>query len=89
MTVIYNNQGWTAPKLVTASQHPDGYAVKENKFWTSFDPPARLDLVAEAAGGAFARMVTKPEELKQALRDGWRAVRDGTCAVINVLLPPA
>jgi len=88
ITVIYNNQGWNAPKEITKVQHPDGYAVRENKFWNSFEPASRLDLVAEAAGGAFARMVTKPDEVMPALLEGRDAVRNGTSAVINVLLPP-
>ncbi|MCL2122153.1 MAG: thiamine pyrophosphate-requiring protein [Clostridiales bacterium] len=88
MTVIYNNQGWNAPKQITQGQHPDGYAVRNNTFWSGFEQPARLDLVAEAAGGAFARTVEKPEDLTSALREGREAVRNGTPAVINVILPP-
>ena len=88
MTVIYNNQGWTAPKSVTKGQHPDGYAVKNNLYWANFDPPARLDLIAEAAGGAFAKTVSDPADLKSALLEGQQAVRNGIPAVINVMLPP-
>ncbi|MCL2166142.1 MAG: thiamine pyrophosphate-requiring protein [Clostridiales bacterium] len=88
MTVIYNNQGWNAPKQITQGQHPEGYAVRNNTFWSGFEQPARLDLVAEAAGGAFARTVEKPEELMSVLREGREAVRNGTPAVINVILPP-
>ena len=88
LTVVYNNQGWNAPKMITQAQHPNGYAVRENKYWTSFEQPARLDLVAEAAGGAFARMVEKPEDLMGALREGQEAVKKGIPAVINVMLPP-
>ena len=86
MTVIYNNQGWKAPKMITAAEHPDGFAVTENKFWTSFEPSARLDLVAQAAGGAFAKTVTDPLELPGALAEGREVVRGGTCAVINVMV---
>ncbi len=88
LTVIYNNQGWNAPKQITQSQHPDGYAVRNNKYWAGFEQPARLDLVAEAAGGAFARTVEKPEDLMDALLEGRRAVKGGIPAVVNVLLPP-
>ena len=88
LTVIYNNQGWNAPKMITKAQHPDGYAVRGNKFWAAFDQPARLDLVAEAAGGAFARTVEKPENLMGALLEGKEAVKKGAPAVINVMLPP-
>ena len=88
MTVIFNNRGWTAPKLITKGEHPGGYAETRNTFWTSFDPPAQLDMVAAAAGGAFARTVTDPLELKAALLAGRSAVAAGTCAVINVMMAP-
>jgi acetolactate synthase-1/2/3 large subunit len=88
MTVIYNNRGWNAPKSITKGQHPEGYAAKQNLFWASFEPPAELGLVAAAAGGAFARTVTKPEDLMPALLEGKEAVKKGTSAVVNVLLPP-
>ena len=86
LTVIYNNQGWKAPRMITTAEHPDGYAAKSGKFWTSFEPSARLDLVAQAAGGAFARTVTAPGELPGALAEGMEAVRKGTAAVINVIV---
>jgi acetolactate synthase-1/2/3 large subunit len=87
MTVIYNNQGWNAPKMITCNEHPNGYAANSNCFWTSFEPAARLDLVAEAAGGVYARTVSDPRELKAVLREGREAVKKGIPAVINVLLP--
>lgn len=88
MTVIFNNQGWNAPKLITKNEHPDGYAAGTNAFWTSFNPPAQLDAVAAAAGDAFARTVTEPGELKAALLEGRQAVKNGKCAVINVMMDP-
>ena len=88
MTVIYNNQGWNAPTQITAQQHPDGFAVKTNNYWTSLAPAAQLDKVAEAAGGAFTKTVSDPQELPEVLAQGKEAVRNGKCAVINVMLPP-
>lgn len=88
MTVIFNNQGWNAPKLITKGEHPDGYAAEQNTFWTSFKPAAQLDMVAAAAGGAFARTVTEPADLKTALLEGRQAVKAGQCAVINVMMNP-
>ena len=88
MTVIFNNRGWNAPKLITKNEHPDGYAARNNTFWTSFEPPARLDAVAAAAGDAFARTVTGPKELRAALLEGRQAVKNGRCAVINVMMDP-
>ncbi|NLB29270.1 MAG: thiamine pyrophosphate-requiring protein [Clostridiales bacterium] len=88
MTVIFNNQGWNAPKAITAGQHPGGYAVASDNFRASLSPSAQLEIVAEAAGGAFARCVSDPAELRNVLRDGMAAVKGGRCAVINVVLPP-
>jgi acetolactate synthase-1/2/3 large subunit len=88
LTVIYNNQGWNAPKMITKSQHPDGYAAKGEQFWSSFRPPADLARIAEAAGGAFARTVSEPADVLPALLEGRKAVSEGLSAVINVMLPP-
>jgi len=88
LTVIYNNQGWNAPKLVTKRQHPGGFAEEANEFHASLAPSAQLDMVAKAAGGAFAKTVTDPKELLKALKDGREAVKKGKCAVINVMLEP-
>jgi acetolactate synthase-1/2/3 large subunit len=88
LTVIYNNQGWGAPKRITKAQYPNGYAVQQNQFWNSFEPQSNLDLVAEAAGGTLAKTVSKPGDLRAALREGKEAVQKGISAVINVLLPP-
>lgn len=88
MTVVFNNQGWNAPKTITAEQHPDGYAAACGSFWASLAPAVQYDKVAEAAGGAYARCVSDPAELSEALRSGLDAVKGGRSAVINVILPP-
>ncbi len=88
LTVIFNNQGWNAPKMITRVQHPEGYAAKSNHYWTSFQPGAQLDMVAAAAGGAFAVTVEKPEEVRDALAKAKEAVMNGQAAVVNVMLPP-
>ena len=87
MTVIYNNQGWNAPKQITTQQHPEGFAARDGNFKTSLAPAAQLDIIAQAAGGAFAKTVTEPGELSEALAQGKDAVKNGRCAVINVMLP--
>lgn len=86
MTVIYNNQAWNAPRQITAGEHPEGYAVKSGEFWASLEPSARLDLVAQAAGGAYAAHVTAPGKLRDALAEGRDAVMSGKAAVINVMI---
>ena len=87
LTVIYNNEGWGAPKSITRRQHPGGYADRTGEFWSDFAPAAELEKVAEAAGGALALRVTRPDELAGALRRGFDAVDGGVSAVISVMLP--
>ena len=88
MTIIYNNQGWNAPKLASMGQYPDGYAIKSGSFYTSLAPSAQLDLIAQAAGNAFAKTVSNPKDLRQALAEGKQAIKNGKAAVINAMLPP-
>ena len=88
LTVIYNNQGWNAPKQITAGQHPDGFAVKTRKYQASLAPSAQLDKIANAAGGAFAITVSEPAALATALAEAKDAVSKGRCAVVNVMIPP-
>jgi acetolactate synthase I/II/III large subunit len=87
LTVIYNNRGWKSPKLSTLGVHPNGVAKEINEFWVDFEPPADLAKIAEAAGGAYAQTVKKPEELKEALQNGLKAVKEGRSAVLDVYLP--
>ncbi|NNU82844.1 thiamine pyrophosphate-requiring protein [Geobacillus sp. BMUD] len=87
LTVIYNNKGWKSPKLSTLGVHPNGAARKINEFWVSFEPSADLAKIAEAAGGAYARTVKSPDELKDALQSGLRALEEGRAAVLDVHLP--
>lgn len=87
LTVIFNNRGWKSPKLSTLGVHPEGIAKQMNKFFVDFTPHADLSKIAEAAGGAYARKVTKPEEVKEALKEALEAVNSGRSAVLDVYLP--
>jgi acetolactate synthase-1/2/3 large subunit len=91
LQVIYNNCGWKAPKLSTLAIHPDGYASRaasrDEDIGVSFDPPPDYSGIAAAAGGAFARIVRRPEELNPALAEAMNAVRqERRCAVVDVWL---
>jgi acetolactate synthase-1/2/3 large subunit len=86
MTIIFNNGGWTAPKTAVTDAHPDGYAARTQTYWTDFEPAPRYDLIAAAAGDAFAATVSDPKDLPRILTEGRDAVREGHCAVINVIL---
>lgn len=88
LQVIYNNRGWKAPKLSTLAIHPDGYASRAEDLGVSFDPPPDYSGIAAAAGGAFARIVRRPEELNPALAEALNVVRrEHRCAVLDVWLP--
>ena len=89
LTVIFNNQGWGAAQMAVKQEHPDGYAVKNDKFWTSISPAADLGAIAQAAGNALALTVSEPAQLKPALLAGLQAIDEGRSAVLNLLLPPA
>lgn len=52
----------------------------------NFDQSADLAKIAEAAGGAYARMVTDPMELPEVLQQAMNEVKNGKSAVVDVRL---
>jgi len=89
LTVIYNNQGWRAPRFSTLGVHPEGFASRapSQELGVSFDPTPDYAGIAAAAGGALALTVKKPDEVEPALQRALRAVREeGRCAVIDAWL---
>jgi acetolactate synthase-1/2/3 large subunit len=88
LQVIYNNQGWKAPKLSMLGVYPEGYASKAEEIGVSFEPPPDYSGIAAAAGGAFAKTVRRPDELNAALSDALTVMRhERRCAVLDVWLP--
>lgn len=86
LTVIYNNEGWNATKLNLLKQYPDGVAKQTDSYWVNFAQPAELAKIAEAAGGAYARTVSDPWELPEALHMAMEQVKKGKSAVVDVRL---
>ena len=87
LQVIFNNRGWKAPKYSTLAVHPDGFASRAENLDLSFDPPPDYSGIAAAAGGAFARVIKRPEDVEAGLAEGLRAVlEDKRCAVLDVWL---
>jgi len=67
--------------------HPQGYASKAADINVAFDPPPDYSGIAAASGGAFARMVKRPDEVESAIRDALKAVNEEKrCAVLDVWL---
>jgi acetolactate synthase-1/2/3 large subunit len=87
LTVVFDNNGWNAPKASALSVHPDGTAARRDDFGVHFDERPDLPGIAEAAGGAWGRTVTAPTELKDSLEEALAAVRSGRSAVLAVRVP--
>ena len=87
LQIIYNNRGWKAPKFSALAIHPDGFASRAEDLDLSFDPPPDYSGVAAAAGGAFARVVKRAQDVEAAVAEGLRVVLDEQrCAVLDVWL---
>jgi len=87
LTVIYNNRGWRAPKFSMLAVHPDGYASKAEDIDVAFDPPPDYSGIAAASGGAYAKIVKAVEDVKPAVAEALRVVREEKrCAVLDVWL---
>ena len=87
LTVIFNNRGWKAPKFSALAVHPDGFASRAKDLDLSFDPAPDYSGIAAAAGGAFARVIKRPEDVEAGVAEGLRAVLDEQrCAVLDVWL---
>ncbi|PRX46134.1 acetolactate synthase-1/2/3 large subunit [Prauserella shujinwangii] len=87
LTVIFDNQGWKAPKQSTLGVHPDGVAARNDDFGVGFAPAADLPGIAEAAGGAWGRTVRDAGELASVLAESLEMVRSGRSAVVSVRVP--
>jgi acetolactate synthase-1/2/3 large subunit len=84
LQVIYDNGGWRAPREGVLGLHPDGAARRAASLDTKFEPDPDYAGSAAAAGGAFARTISRPEEVAPALAAALEAVRgEGRCAVID------
>jgi acetolactate synthase-1/2/3 large subunit len=85
--VVLNNRGWKAPRFSTLAVHPDGFAARANDLGIAFDPPPDYAGIAAAAGGAWGRKVSRPEEVEEAVAEAFRVVRDERrAAVLDVWL---
>jgi acetolactate synthase I/II/III large subunit len=87
LQIIYNNRGWKAPKFSTFAVHPDGFASRAEDLDLSFDPPPDYSGIAAAAGGAFARIIKRPEDVEAGVAEGLRVLREEQrCVVLDVWL---
>ena len=84
LQVIYNNGGWRAPGAGALGLHPEGAVSRAAALDTEFAPDPDYAGIAAAAGGAYGRTISRPEEVEPALQAALEAVRgERRCAVID------
>jgi acetolactate synthase-1/2/3 large subunit len=87
LTVVMVNRSYSTGTQTLARQYPDGAAVATGDYSGGlFDPPPDFAKLAEAAN-CYGDTVKEPEEVGPALRRAMKHVRDGTPAVVAVMLP--
>ncbi len=82
LVIVFNDQAWSTIKASTRGSHPQGDAVRDDRFaLCDFAVAVDFAAVAEAAGGVGIR-VEQPSELEAALRRGLDLVRTGDRLVL-------
>jgi acetolactate synthase-1/2/3 large subunit len=86
LVIIFNNQCWNAVRRATKTLHPQGWAVKANRFPLSeLSPPPAYEMICEANGG-YGERVENPGDMLPALQRALRVVREeGRQALLNVI----
>ncbi len=87
LTIVFDNNGWNAPKASALGVHPQGTAAQRDDFGVHFQTRPDLPGIATAAGGAWGRTVKTAGELKESLEEALDVVRSGRSAVLAVQVP--
>jgi len=83
LQVIFNNQGWRAPRFSTLGVHPEGHASRTADLDIGFEPAPDYAGIAAAAGGAHGEVVREPHEVAPALERALSAIDAGRSAVVD------
>lgn len=82
VVIVFNDQAWSTIKASTRGSHPQGDAVRDDRFaLCDFNVAVDFAAVAEAAGGVGIR-VEKPGEIEAALRRALTLARTGDRLVL-------
>lgn len=84
LTVVYDNSQYAAIKLGVMHEYPESALVRTGTA-LEIDSPVDVCVLARSAGAAAER-VHDPCEIEPALHRGLAAVRDGQCAVVDVVV---
>lgn len=86
LVVVFNNRRYHAVKRSIEQAYEDGYSVKTGKYVATEIPnPPSFELVAKACR-AYAETVSKPSEVKGALKSALDQVRGGRAALVDVMI---
>jgi acetolactate synthase-1/2/3 large subunit len=87
LSVVFVNRSYSTGTRGLKGTYPDGSAISASNYDGGlFDPPPDFAKMAEAAN-SYGETVREPEEVGPALRRGLEQVRNGTPAVVAVMLP--
>ena len=87
LSVGFVNRSYSTGTRGLRGTYPDGSAISAGNYDGGlFDPPPDFAKMAEAAN-SYGETVHEPEEVGPALRRGLEQVRNGTPAVVAVMLP--
>jgi len=85
LTVIFNNKKYATMQGMHLQMYPDGTAVDTDTYHGTHINAPDFGKIAEAFG-AYGEQVTDPEELEAALKRGLNATREGTPAILDVII---
>ncbi len=85
LSVIFNNSKYAAMQGMHLQMYPGGTAVDTDSFLGTHINAPDFVKIAEAFD-AFGQRVEDPDELEDALRNGLKAVNDGTPAILDVVV---
>jgi acetolactate synthase-1/2/3 large subunit len=85
LIVVFNNKGYRSMGNNQRNDYPEGAGARHNLLYGLTISVADYDQLAKPFGGVGIR-VEDPAKLKDALREGWAAVKSGKTAIVNVLL---
>jgi acetolactate synthase-1/2/3 large subunit len=84
LTVIFDNQSYAAMKQHTAF-YPDGYSVKQGRFYGVDIPRPDYVKLAETFDG-YGELVENPANIKSALIDTLEHTKNGSLALLDVVI---
>ena len=87
LTIVLNNGGWKSPRLSMLGVHPNGVgaSLPSKDLHVTFGPDSPdFGKIAEAAGGAWNKILKDPKEADAVMREAIEAVKGGRCAVLDV-----